>query len=205
MSGNTCLSRDIPKVRQSSNLKLKLSGTTIHEDEELLCPPQYAGPFGAEVHEQMSRFGKKPSGFNNLPEVYFSETENITEFLEGIDNQIKLLEKPSDLSWAYLKGHLLGRAQDWYQIFESALVQNTAKDFLQLKVANAEIGVRETLVIPTGLFADKPGLTHVLCHEIDTGDKPPVISRPFLYDRVKQAILDYHVDKRLKEGTIIPI
>ncbi|GFY35857.1 uncharacterized protein TNCV_4842321 [Trichonephila clavipes] len=74
-------------------------------------------------------------GFNVLPEVYFSGSENANEFLEGIDNQIKLLEIPSDLSCAYLKGHLLGRAQDWYQIFGSALVQNTATDFAQLKAA----------------------------------------------------------------------
>ncbi|GFV00375.1 retrovirus-related Pol polyprotein from transposon 297 [Trichonephila clavipes] len=56
-----------------------------------------------------------------------------------------------------------------------------------------------------GLFSDKPGLTHVLYHEIDTGDNPPVVSRPYRYDRGKQEILDYHVDKMLKEGTIIPI
>ncbi|GFT17172.1 retrovirus-related Pol polyprotein from transposon 297 [Trichonephila clavipes] len=56
-----------------------------------------------------------------------------------------------------------------------------------------------------GLFSDKPGLTHVLYHEIDTGDNPPVVSRPYRYDRLKQEILDYHVDKMLKEGTIIPI
>ncbi|GFU71231.1 uncharacterized protein TNCV_3782171 [Trichonephila clavipes] len=55
-----------------------------------------------------------------------------------------------------------------------------------------------------GLFSDKPGLTHVLYHEIDTGDNPPVVSRPYRFDRVKQEILDYHVDKMLKEGTIIP-
>ncbi|GFU75005.1 uncharacterized protein TNCV_3752561 [Trichonephila clavipes] len=74
-------------------------------------------------------------GFNVWPEVYFSGSENVTEFLEGIDNQIKLLEIPSDLSCAYLKGHLLGRALDWYQIFGSALVQNTATNFAQLKAA----------------------------------------------------------------------
>ncbi|GFY29877.1 uncharacterized protein TNCV_4071901 [Trichonephila clavipes] len=72
-------------------------------------------------------------GFNVWPEVHFSGSENVTEFLEGIDNQIKLLEIPSDLSCAYLKGHLLGRALDWYQIFGSTLVQNTATDFAQLK------------------------------------------------------------------------
>ncbi|GFS97210.1 uncharacterized protein TNCV_715621 [Trichonephila clavipes] len=52
---------------------------------------------------------------------------------------------------------------------------------------------------------DKPWLTHVLYHEIDTGDNPPVVSLLYRYDRVKQQILDYHVDKMLKEGTIIPI
>ncbi|GFS82305.1 uncharacterized protein TNCV_3340311 [Trichonephila clavipes] len=69
-------------------------------------------------------------GFNVWPELYFSGSENVTEFLEGIDNQITLLEIPSDLSCAYLKGHLLGRALDWYQIFGSALVQNTTTDFV---------------------------------------------------------------------------
>ncbi|GFT11685.1 retrovirus-related Pol polyprotein from transposon 297 [Trichonephila clavipes] len=54
-------------------------------------------------------------------------------------------------------------------------------------------------------FIDKPGLTHALYHEIDTGDNPPVVSRPYRYDRLKQEILNYHVDKTLKEGTIIHI
>ncbi|GFT36558.1 retrovirus-related Pol polyprotein from transposon 17.6 [Trichonephila clavipes] len=56
-----------------------------------------------------------------------------------------------------------------------------------------------------GLFLDKPGLMHVLYHEIETGDNPPVVFRPYRYDRVKQEILDYHIDKMFKEGTIIPI
>ncbi|GFU72088.1 uncharacterized protein TNCV_4699281 [Trichonephila clavipes] len=73
--------------------------------------------------------------FNVWPEIYFSGSENVTEFLEGIDNQIRLLVISSDLSYAYLKGHLLGRALDWYQIFGSTLVQNTATDFAQLESA----------------------------------------------------------------------
>ncbi|GFW47515.1 hypothetical protein TNCV_3176791 [Trichonephila clavipes] len=48
---------------------------------------------------------------------------------------------------------------------------------------------------------DKPGLTHVLYHEIDTGDQGPVVSRPYRYDRVKQGIIDYHIEKML-EGSI---
>ncbi|GFW52950.1 retrovirus-related Pol polyprotein from transposon 297 [Trichonephila clavipes] len=56
-----------------------------------------------------------------------------------------------------------------------------------------------------GLFSDQPGLTHVVYHEIDTGDKGPVVSRPYRYDRVKQGIIDYHTDKMLRDGTICPI
>ncbi|GFX53378.1 uncharacterized protein TNCV_2946171 [Trichonephila clavipes] len=54
---DVCVNMGIPKVRQSSNLRLKLSGTTIHEGQELLCPSYYTRPLGAELHEQMSRFG----------------------------------------------------------------------------------------------------------------------------------------------------
>ncbi|GFV29103.1 uncharacterized protein TNCV_4601351 [Trichonephila clavipes] len=61
-------------------------------------------------------------GLNVWPEVYFSGSKNVTEFLEGMDNQIKLLEIPSDLSCAYLKGDLMGRAMVWYQILGSTLV-----------------------------------------------------------------------------------
>ncbi|GFY29019.1 retrovirus-related Pol polyprotein from transposon opus [Trichonephila clavipes] len=72
-------------------------------------------------------------------------------------------------------------------------------------VTTIEEGNVEIDLTKTGLEENKPGLTHVLYHEIDTGDKPPVVSRPYRYDRVKQSILDYHVEKILKEGTIIPI
>ncbi|GFY09771.1 uncharacterized protein TNCV_3697331 [Trichonephila clavipes] len=57
------------------------------------------------------------------------------DFLEGVHNNIKFPEIPSDLACAYLKGHLFGRTHDWYQIFGSTLVQNTTTDFAQLKKA----------------------------------------------------------------------
>ncbi|GFX69469.1 uncharacterized protein TNCV_380381 [Trichonephila clavipes] len=75
------------------------------------------------------------AGLRILPEVYFSGSENVEDFLEGVDNNIKFLEITRDLPCAYLKGHLLGRARDWFEIFRSALVQNTAVDFEQLKAA----------------------------------------------------------------------
>ncbi|GFY18119.1 retrovirus-related Pol polyprotein from transposon 297 [Trichonephila clavipes] len=55
-----------------------------------------------------------------------------------------------------------------------------------------------------GLFSDQPGLTHVVYHEIDTGDKGPVVSRPYKYDRVKQGIIDYHIDKMLRMVQFVP-
>ncbi|GFX25108.1 uncharacterized protein TNCV_2752831 [Trichonephila clavipes] len=89
-------------------------------------------PTGFNLYDTEMRNARR---FNVWSEVYFSGSENVTEFLEGIDNQIKLLEIPNDLSCAYMKGRLLGRALEWYQIFGSAFVQNTATDFAQLKAA----------------------------------------------------------------------
>ncbi|GFX73724.1 hypothetical protein TNCV_4290401 [Trichonephila clavipes] len=37
------------------------------------------------------------------------------------------------------------------------------------------------------------------------GDNPPVVSKPYHYDRVKQSILDYHIEKILKEEPITSI
>ncbi|GFS67761.1 transposon Ty3-I Gag-Pol polyprotein [Trichonephila clavipes] len=56
-----------------------------------------------------------------------------------------------------------------------------------------------------GLFSDQMGLTHVLYHEIDTANQGPVVSRLYRYDRAKQRIIDYHIDKMLQEGAICPI
>ncbi|GFU38001.1 retrovirus-related Pol polyprotein from transposon 17.6 [Nephila pilipes] len=55
------------------------------------------------------------------------------------------------------------------------------------------------------LFSDQPGLTHVLYHEIVTGDQPLVASRPYRYDRVKESIIELHIQRMLEEGTIMPI
>ncbi|GFX84355.1 retrovirus-related Pol polyprotein from transposon 297 [Trichonephila clavipes] len=54
-------------------------------------------------------------------------------------------------------------------------------------------------------YLDQPGLTHVLYHEIDTGDQGPVVSIPYRYDRDKQGIIDNNIEKMLQKGTIRPI
>ncbi|GFT49004.1 hypothetical protein TNCV_3874731 [Trichonephila clavipes] len=69
--------KGIPKVRQSSNLKLKLSGTTIQEGQELLYPSQYKRPLGAEVQEEMSRFAECPK--RDLP--VFKTPRNLSTHL----------------------------------------------------------------------------------------------------------------------------
>ncbi|GFX69622.1 uncharacterized protein TNCV_1769911 [Trichonephila clavipes] len=114
-------------------------------------------PRGGTSQWRLTRFNlydpeiRNARGFNVWPKVYFSGPENVTEFLEGIDNQIKLLEIPSDLSRAYFKGHLLGRALDWYQIFGSTLVQNTATDFAQLKAALSKLAM-STIALVDHIF-----------------------------------------------------
>ncbi|GFW09688.1 uncharacterized protein TNCV_1393891 [Trichonephila clavipes] len=76
-----------------------------------------------------------PAGLRVLPKVYFSGSVYVEESLEGVDNNIKFLEIPRNLACAYLKGHLLGKARDWFEIFGSTLVQNTAMDYEQWKRA----------------------------------------------------------------------
>ncbi|GFX68418.1 retrovirus-related Pol polyprotein from transposon 297 [Trichonephila clavipes] len=56
-----------------------------------------------------------------------------------------------------------------------------------------------------GLFSDQPELTLVLYHEIDTGDQGPVVSKSYRYDRVKEGIIGYHIEKMLQKGKIRPI
>ncbi|GFV77775.1 uncharacterized protein TNCV_1575231 [Trichonephila clavipes] len=67
-----------------------------------------------------------------------SQQQNCQERKRGANSNRSIsleVQIPSDLACAYLKGHLFGRASDWYQIFGSQLVQNTATDFAQLKSA----------------------------------------------------------------------
>ncbi|GFV53125.1 uncharacterized protein TNCV_4129391 [Trichonephila clavipes] len=163
------------------------------------------------------------AGLRGLQEVYFSGSENVEGLMEDINNQDKLLEMPNDIFCAYLKGHLIGRTRDGYKIFGSELVQNIAMDFAQLKATLTEnslvVRVRKDLERLEesqkkelqnlfnsfkGLFSEKPGLTHVLYHESDTGDQLPAVSWSYRYDGVKQSILDYHIEKMLKDVTIIP-
>ncbi|GFV24901.1 hypothetical protein TNCV_883671 [Trichonephila clavipes] len=67
--------------------KLKLSGATAHEGQGLLCPSQYTGSLGVEVHEQMYRSGGQPEA---RPHVFksptISQSISITKQKEGTEN-----------------------------------------------------------------------------------------------------------------------
>ncbi|GFS91809.1 hypothetical protein NPIL_583671 [Nephila pilipes] len=57
------------------------------------------------------------------------------EFLDSIDYGVMFHEIPANLACAYLKGHLIGKVRDWFQIIGSSYVTGTATDFAQLKQA----------------------------------------------------------------------
>ncbi|GFT31414.1 uncharacterized protein NPIL_562651 [Nephila pilipes] len=63
------------------------------------------------------------------------EEENVSEFLVSIDNKVLYVEIPTNLACPYLKGHLIGRAKDWFEVIGSSYVTGTATDFAQLKQA----------------------------------------------------------------------
>ncbi|GFX80630.1 uncharacterized protein TNCV_498971 [Trichonephila clavipes] len=78
------------------------------------------------------------SNFQIIPEQYFSGVENVVEFLENIDNNLTYYEIPPQLACAYLKGHLTGRALDWYEVLGYRVVEDKATDYAHLKQALSE-------------------------------------------------------------------
>ncbi|GFS69646.1 uncharacterized protein NPIL_312861 [Nephila pilipes] len=75
------------------------------------------------------------SSFRVLPEIFFSGKENVLEFLDSIDYGVLFHEIPTNLACAYLKGHLIGRAKDWFEVIDSSYVTGTPTDFAQLNQA----------------------------------------------------------------------
>ncbi|GFW24528.1 uncharacterized protein TNCV_2403931 [Trichonephila clavipes] len=75
------------------------------------------------------------SGFRIIPEQYFSGVENINDFLENIDNNLAYYEIPAQLARAYLKGHLTGRALDWFEVLGYRVIEDKATDYAHLKKA----------------------------------------------------------------------
>ncbi|GFX18428.1 uncharacterized protein TNCV_4307281 [Trichonephila clavipes] len=78
------------------------------------------------------------SNFRIIPEQYFSVVENVVEFLENMDNNLTYYEIPTKLAYAYLKGHLTGRALDWFEVLVYRVVKDKARDYTHLKQALSE-------------------------------------------------------------------
>ncbi|GFW75758.1 uncharacterized protein TNCV_4429411 [Trichonephila clavipes] len=78
------------------------------------------------------------SGFRIIPEKYFSGVENINDFLENIDNNLSYYEIPAQLACAYLKGHLEGRALDWFEVLGYRDIEDKATGYAHLKKALSE-------------------------------------------------------------------
>ncbi|GFT91559.1 uncharacterized protein TNCV_3903521 [Trichonephila clavipes] len=78
------------------------------------------------------------SNFRIIPEQYFSGVENVAEFLDNIDKNLTYYEIPTQLACAYLKGHLTGRALDWFEVLGYRVVEDKATDYAHLKQALSE-------------------------------------------------------------------
>ncbi|GFX71953.1 uncharacterized protein TNCV_1443751 [Trichonephila clavipes] len=78
------------------------------------------------------------SNFKIIPEQYFSEMENVEEFLVNIDSNLTYYEILTQLACAYLKGHLTGLALDWFEVLGYRVVEDKATDYAHLKQALRE-------------------------------------------------------------------
>ncbi|GFV95674.1 uncharacterized protein TNCV_2009911 [Trichonephila clavipes] len=90
---------------------------------------------GAQRINPENRVG---SSFRIIPEQYFSGVENIDDFLENIDHNLAYYEIPAQLACAYLKGHLKGRALDWFEVLGYRVIEDKATDYAHLKQALSE-------------------------------------------------------------------
>ncbi|GFV21823.1 uncharacterized protein TNCV_4525101 [Trichonephila clavipes] len=78
------------------------------------------------------------SNFRVIPEQFFSRVTDVTDFLENIDNNLTYYEIPTQLACAYLKGHLTGRALDWFDVLGYKVVEEKTPDYAHLKQALTE-------------------------------------------------------------------
>ncbi|GFX10643.1 uncharacterized protein TNCV_4620841 [Trichonephila clavipes] len=90
---------------------------------------------GAQRINPENRVG---SSFRIIPEQYFSGIENIDDFLENIDHNLAYYEIPAQLACAYLKGHLRGRALNWFEVLGYRVIEEKTTDYAHLKQALSE-------------------------------------------------------------------
>ncbi|GFU79036.1 uncharacterized protein TNCV_548491 [Trichonephila clavipes] len=66
----------------------------------------------------------------------YSRSQN--DFLENIDHNLAYYEIPAQLACAYLKGHLKGRALDWFEVLGYRAIEDKTTDYAHLKQALSE-------------------------------------------------------------------
>lgn len=74
---------------------------------------------------------------------------------------------------------------------ESQGLSNDEKDNLNELIRNFQT-----------IFSEKPGLTQIIIHSIDTGEAKPIASKPYRYDKVKTKIIEQHIEEMLSQGLI---
>ncbi|GFT54092.1 uncharacterized protein TNCV_3600401 [Trichonephila clavipes] len=121
--------------KETKILQIALSGS---------LPPSNLGVQGETqggLHSDAQRVNPEvrvESNFRIIPEQYLSGVENVAEFLENIDNNLTCYEIPTQLACTYLKGHLTGRALDWFEVLGYRVVEDKATDYAHLKQALSE-------------------------------------------------------------------
>ncbi|GFS71492.1 uncharacterized protein TNCV_5051841 [Trichonephila clavipes] len=78
------------------------------------------------------------TNFRVIPEQYFSGVENVSEFVENIDNNLTYYEIPTQTACAYLKGHFTGWALDWFDALGYRVIEDKVTDYAHLKKALTE-------------------------------------------------------------------
>ncbi|GFW83029.1 uncharacterized protein TNCV_4604561 [Trichonephila clavipes] len=107
--------------------------TAAHSSSQSEVPRDHYN--GAQRINPENRVG---SSFRIIPEQYFSGIENIDDFLENIDHNLAYYEIPAQLACAYLKGHLKGRALDWFEVLGYRVIEDKTTDYAHLKQALSE-------------------------------------------------------------------
>ncbi|GFU51478.1 uncharacterized protein TNCV_81221 [Trichonephila clavipes] len=129
------------KIRLGARLPVPLSSIRTLSDS---LPQINLGVHGGtqlDPHSGAQRINPEfivASNFRIIHEQYFSGMENAAEFLENIDNNLTYYEIPTQLACAYLKGHLTGRALDWFEVLGYRVVEDRATDYAHLKQALTE-------------------------------------------------------------------
>ncbi|GFS73244.1 uncharacterized protein TNCV_4571631 [Trichonephila clavipes] len=63
---------------------------------------------------------------------------NLNKLKKNIDNNLAYYEIPAQLACAYLKGHLKGRALDWFEVLGYRVIEDKATDYVHLKKTLSE-------------------------------------------------------------------